>query len=41
MSKVLVVVNTKGGVGKSTIASQILPVLFKNSVQFLLMLLNI
>ena len=31
MSNVLVVVNTKGGVGKSTIASQVLPVLFRES----------
>ena len=31
MSNVLVIVNTKGGVGKSTIASQILPVLFRNT----------
>jgi len=30
MSNVLVVVNTKGGVGKSTIASQVLPVLFRD-----------
>ena len=31
MSNVLVVVNTKGGVGKSTIASQVLPVLFRDA----------
>jgi len=31
MSNVLVVVNTKGGVGKSTIASQVLPVLFRET----------
>jgi len=31
MSNVLVVVNTKGGVGKSIIASQVLPVLFRES----------
>jgi hypothetical protein len=31
MSNMLVVVNTKGGVGKSTIASQILPILFRDS----------
>jgi len=31
MSNVLVVVNTKGGVGKSTIASQVLPVLFRDT----------
>jgi len=31
MSNVLVVVNTKGGVGKSTIASQVLPILFRDT----------
>lgn len=31
MDNVLVVVNTKGGVGKSTIASQVLPVLFRDA----------
>jgi len=30
MSNVFCVVNTKGGVGKSTIASQIIPILFRN-----------